>query len=367
MARLFGQDITRETLRESVGDMAQVCGIQSFTFDDGSGRGVRALEFRTGGGLRFIALPDRAMDIYMAEFRGIPLNWLSGTGPVAPEWYSPHGWDWLRSFFGGLLTTCGLSNVGDACEDRGAYLEKEQFGAHGRISNTPAKCLGYDCGWEGETYVLSARGEMVETAGQGEKLILRRSLRAEMGRASIEVRDAVTNEGYTPVPLMLLYHINLGFPLLGAGARIFASCRSIEGLDAVSAGRVGDIGRLHAPDIDSVEQVFLLDMRPDNDGFCHVALVNPLFDDGAGLGVYLRFRAVDFPYFSLWKRLSKREYVIGFEPGNCAVQGRLRQRERGDLRLLAPGETARFVMELGVLASNRHVEEWVTGRGLRPL
>ena len=367
MARVCGREVGRESLLGSVGDLSQVCGIQSFCFDDGPGKGVRGLEFRTGGGLRFVALPDRAMDLYCAEYRGIPLNWMSGTGPVAPGLYSSHGWEWLRSFFGGLLTTCGLSNVGDPCDDRGAYLETEHFGGHGRISNLPARGVGYRGEWQGERYILSAEGETVETAGQGEKLHLRRRIRTEMGASSLQVTDHVTNEAFVPAPFMFLYHVNLGYPLLDQGARILASCRSATGLDPASQSALSRLGDIHPPAADAPELVFMLDMNPDTEGYCHIVLSNPTIDAGRGLGLFLRYRRSDFPYFNLWKRLTRREYVIGCEPGICTVQGRVRQRERGDLRLLAPQETARFEMEIGVLDSSEAVARFASAHGLEPL
>jgi hypothetical protein len=328
---------------------------------------VRGLEFRTGGGLRFVVLPDRAMDLYCAEYRGTPLNWMSGTGPVSPGLYSSRGWEWLRSFFGGLLTTCGLSNVGDPCDDRGAYLETEHFGGHGRISNLPARGVGYRGAWEGERYILSAEGETVETAGQGEKLRLARRIRTEMGTSSIEIVDHVTNEAFAPVPFMFLYHINIGYPLLDQGAQILASCVSLAGMDPVSQSQLSRIGDIPAPAADAPELVFMLEMKPDREGYCHVAFSNPAIDGGRGLGLFLRYRRADFPYFHIWKRLSRREYVLGFEPGICTIQGRVRQRERGDLRLLASQETADFGMEIGVLGSSAEVDRFAEEHGLTPL
>jgi len=347
--------------------MSQVCGIQSFAYDDGPGRGVRALEFRTGSGLRFVALPDRAMDIAYAEFGGAPLCWVSGTGPVAPGFYSPHGWDWLRSFFGGMLTTCGLSNVGEACEDRGVYLPQEQFGAHGRISNTPAREIGYSAGWDGDRYLLRANGTMVETAAQGEKLVLRRTIESEMGACAITVSDVVANDCYAPCPFELLYHINIGYPLLDEGAHILAHCASVAGLDEASQRGVGSLGRLTGPRPDAPEEVFLLELVADADGMCSVAFANERFGEGRGLGVALRFPKAALPYFHVWKRLAQREYVLGFEPGNCTVQGRVRQRARGDLRHLQPGEKAASTIEIRVLASNEEIAAFARDNCVAPL
>jgi hypothetical protein len=305
------------------------------------------------------------MDIFCAEFKGVPLNWLSGTGAVAPSFYSAHDWDWLRGFYGGMLMTCGLSNVGEGCRDRGAYLPQESFGAHGRIANTPASGVFYRGTWAGERYALEAGGQMLEATGQGEKLRLTRVIRTELGAASLEVEDSVRNESYYTLPHMFLYHLNLGYPLLDQEARLYCRVRGAQGLDEPSARGLSTLGEFGLPDPGYPEFVFLLDQEEDGDGFCHLAFSNPSLENG--LGIYLRYRKAHFPYFNLWKRLNCREYVVGLEPGNCTVQGRVRQRERGDLRLLGPQEEAAYRLELGVLTSNAEVQRFAEAHGLRPL
>ncbi len=89
-----------------------MCGIRPVTLADGPERGVRAADVRTGDGLNFTVLLDRGMDIGPAEYRGIPLAWISPTGPISPAFYDPRGIGWLRTFHGGLLTTCGLTQTG---------------------------------------------------------------------------------------------------------------------------------------------------------------------------------------------------------------------------------------------------------------
>ena len=365
MATVFGRQVDRQFLSSALGDMSQICGIRSFCFDDGPAKGVRGLEFHNGGGLTFVVLPDRCMDLFCAEYKGIPLNWLTGTGAVAPSYYSPHDWDWLRSFYGGLLMTCGLANVGEACRDRGAYLPEESFGAHGRIASTPASAVFYRALWEGERYTLEAGGQMLEAAGQGEKLRLTRVIRTELGASSLHIEDSVQNESFYTLPHMFLYHINLGYPLLDAEARLYARVRGVRGLDEGSTQHLATVGEMTPPNPGYPEFVFLLDQEEDREGFCHVAFCNPAL--GQGLGLYLRYRREQFPYFNLWKRLACREYVVGFEPGNCAPQGRLRQRAQGDLRSLEPQQKADYRMEIGVLASNGEVRRFVEAHGLRAL
>jgi hypothetical protein len=376
MPTLYGREIDKQRLLESVGDMSQVCGIQSCTYDDGPARGVRALEFRNPSGFRFTALPDRCMDIGFAEYRGVPLSWMSGTGAVSPAYYSAHEWDWLRGFAGGLLVTCGLSNVGDPCVDRGTYQESESFGGHGRISNTPARNVSFKSFWDGDRYLMRAEGEMIEAAAQGENFRLSRAIETEMGTTSIRILDTVENRSFRTVPHMFLYHMNIGYPLLGETSEIHASCKTIRGLTKTSEDLKNRVGVFGVPSGDAPELVYLLDLVPDGNGDCNLLFANRIgrgaSDDSgpgvsglgasglgvAGLGIALKFQKTQFPYFNLWKQLNRGEYVVGLEPGNCTVQGRVEQRKRGDLRELKPRETTQYDLEISVMTSNGAIEAW---------
>ena len=63
MAKVFGREYTRDELLRRIGDISQVGGVNSVILDDGSARGVRAAEFKTGSGLNFTVLLDRGLDI----------------------------------------------------------------------------------------------------------------------------------------------------------------------------------------------------------------------------------------------------------------------------------------------------------------
>jgi Domain of unknown function (DUF4432) len=136
-ADLFGRALTRRELRRRVGRAEQVAGVTPLVFDDGPARGTRVLRFRTGGGLAFDVLPDRGLDLGVAEYRSVPLAWLSQTGGVAPSFYEPEGEGWLRSFGGGLLVTCGL---------------------HGRVSSTPRLSSTSPYGSSQRSYPSSCSG-----------------------------------------------------------------------------------------------------------------------------------------------------------------------------------------------------------------
>src|SRR3954467_14962260 len=95
---------------------AQVGGIESYQIDDGPGRGVRAMCVNTGGGLRYRVLVDRGLDIDHAFPHQPSRAFLTHSGVTVPSRAYDRGIDWLASFPGGLLTTCGPFNVGSPGE-----------------------------------------------------------------------------------------------------------------------------------------------------------------------------------------------------------------------------------------------------------
>ena len=180
---------TRQELLGYVGDISQVGGVRLLTLADGPERGLRAAELRTAAGLQFIVYLDRGMDIGPAEYKGVPLAWISPTGPSAPSFYEPQGLGWLRTFHGGLLTTCGLTQVGPPGEDGG-----EKLGLHGRISHIPARQICQGDEWNGNTYIFWIEGRMREVSVFGHDLELKRRISARLDEPGLVIEDRVNRK-----------------------------------------------------------------------------------------------------------------------------------------------------------------------------
>ena len=109
MARLFGRTYTREELLSRVTRVEQLGGVRRVTLASGLEAGTEALELRTGTGLCCTLAASRALDLATAEWRGRSLCWRGGAGVAHPAFFDPPEFNWLRTYFGGLLTTCGLT------------------------------------------------------------------------------------------------------------------------------------------------------------------------------------------------------------------------------------------------------------------
>lgn len=336
---IFGH--TREAAERRIGHFSQLGGLKLHTLTEGRADGVRAVDFRTTRGFEFTVLLDRAMDISEARYCGMSLCYRSPAGDAAPTYYDPRGTEWLWTFFGGLLTTCGLAQAGAACQDG-----DEALGLHGRISTTPAEEVSISQRWESERPVLEVSGLVREARLFGCCLEMRRTITAYGDGAELVLRDTITNSGARRAPCMLLYHINLGFPLLDEGAELLLPTTAVEPRDAEAADGQEEYARLHGPVQGYREKVYFHRLRPDRKGNVNVALINRRL--GEGLGVRVRYRAEELPHFTQWKMLGDREYVLGVEPGNCTCLGRVAERAAGRLVELEVGDSvsAGFSLEV---------------------
>ncbi|MBI2435533.1 MAG: aldose 1-epimerase family protein, partial [Candidatus Hydrogenedentes bacterium] len=315
-------------------------------------RPARAALFHTGSGLEITVLLDRCLDIAAASFQGRAMGWRSTTGDVAPHYFEPEGIRWLRSYFGGLVTTCGLTHVG-APRPESALLGN---GLHGRIGHTPARNVHVTQEWEGDRYVLSVSGEMRETMVFGENLRLRRTVSTALGEHRFWITDVLTNDGFSPTPFMLLYHCNIGWPALDKGSRILAPARQVAPRDAEAQKGKEHWALMDGPTHGYREKVYYHDMQADKDGMVTVALVNDGFARDAGFGVYVKYAQDTLPRFVQWKQMGEQDYVLGFEPCTCGVEGRQVDEELGLMHVLDPGESRTFRLEFGAITTQKEVD-----------
>ncbi|WDR00581.1 aldose 1-epimerase family protein [Devosia sp. J2-20] len=348
MVELFGENLSRRALAERAGALSQFAGVRLMTLGDGLERGIRMLEFRTGTGLRFTVLIDRAFDLADCEFKGQSIGWNSPAGfrhPGLHEYEGEGGLAWARSF-SGLLVTCGLDHIlfmNDVPADNYVYGPKEtvSHSLHGRVGTIPAKMSGYGERWEGDRCFLWAEGMVQQAAVFGEDLHLIRRIEAEVGTNEIRMSDRVVNHGFYKTPHMLCYHINLGHPVLDAGSRYLAPIRDV--VWAAHAGadyekQQSGYRTLPAPQHGFHEQVWQHEMGADVAGEVPVALVN----DRIGLGFEVTTRKEQFPCQFEWQNLQAGQYALGIEPSTHHVLGNLAARERGEMIWLEHGDERRY-------------------------
>jgi hypothetical protein len=341
--------LTPQPWTNKISNHAQLGGIETSVIDNGAGRGTRIAWINTGTGLRYKVVIDRAMDIADAFYNQHSIGWISHLAVTPPQPFSSHGADWLRTFGGGLLVTCGLEHFGPP--------EKDSFGergVHGLISNMPAEI---------ESIIqpdpvagkmdMSITGIIRQTQIFGPSFELRRTLSGTLGESSIRIHDEVVNRGNTPTPHMLLYHFNFGWPLIDEGTEIIWEGKWHP---AKSDSRIFKEGvnfkTCRAPMEEhnaGGEDVVFIDIASDASGMCQGGLYNRKLD----LGVIIRFPKKQLPWLNNWQHFGKGEYVVGVEPATNPVIGQAKAREQNQLIMVAPGETLSYDVELKVLSGDR--------------
>lgn len=355
MARLYGRSMSRRDVSAHAGALSQFAGVRLMTLGDGVERGIRMLEFRTGTGLRFTVLVDRALDIADCEHRGRAIGWNSPAGfrhPGLHDYEGEGGLAWLRSF-SGLIVTCGLDHTLFMHDDDASHYvygprEKVSSSLHGRIGTIPARLTGYGEAWDGDECTLWCEGVVQQSTVFGEDLHLIRRIEAKVGSDEIRLTDRVVNHGFYRTPHMYCYHINVGHPVLAEGSRYLAPIS-----DVVWAAHAGEdyqkqgVGyrSLPAPQMNFHEQVWQHELAADGAGEIPVALVN----DAIGLGFEVVTRKAQFPCQYQWQNLQAGQYAMGIEPSTNHVLGKPFARERGELIWLEHGDERRYDTVLRIL------------------
>ena len=204
--------MAKRTLRGGVSD-----GVDVVTIDNGV--------------LSVDVLPTRGMGLWRGMHRGTRLGWGSPARyPVHPALVNrvdQRGLGWLTGF-NEWMCRCGLSSLGepglDVVELPGGARRESQVLLHGGIANTPCRHLSMGVIEDGPG-TLMVRGVMEEAWLYGPKLRLDSTLRTAAGSSSLTIVDEVTNLSDEPGELQLMYHTNMGRPLLEQGARLVVAAR----------------------------------------------------------------------------------------------------------------------------------------------
>ena len=281
----------------------------------------RSVDVRVIDGIAVRVLPDRGLDIGPAWYRGVPLAWVSKVGETAAL-TQPTGMEWSSAFGGGLVTTCGLRNVG---------APSEGHGLHGTYSHLAAHDVAVSRNLSGSVVVS---GRVEDDAGGEAPLRLERTIVTHAGAGRVEITDRTVNMGDVATPAPILYHVNFGHPVWSAGSELHvASHGDPEPRDDDSLRSVASWDRPHPIEV-GPERVLEHRVAPV-DGWGEATVVSHAHD----IAVSVRWRVDALPRLHQWIDPNPGMAVLGIEPANCSTSGRAVDRAEGRLPVLGPGET----------------------------
>lgn len=347
--------------QRKVGNYAQLGGVETSVLDNDLAKGTRIAWINTGSGLRYKVVLDRGLDIVDAFYNQHSLAWLSHAGVTAPRPDANRGLEWLRSFAGGLLATCGLTHMGPPEAD-----ELGERGLHGRISNIPAQVQAVvQPDLLAGNMDMSITAIVKESCVFGPNLQLRRTISSKLGEPSLRVHDVVTNVGNSKSPHMILYHCNFGWPLVDEGTQI------VWKGDWTAAGRDMDSEIFNSKHnfrkcpgpLDSHrssrEACAFIDVAADKQGLCTVGLYNQRL----GLALVMKYKKKQLPWLTNWQHFGPGEYVTALEPGTNPPIGQGKAREQGELIHIAAGKSRTYDLEMTVLTDEGRIKRFLKTAG----
>jgi len=321
-----GMNKEKKNLYQYVGSMQQLAYVRPITYMEGRSAGLKAYEIKNNE-MNLHVLSDKCLDVSEFSYKGMNINFLSKPGLQGRNPYDTNGEEALRSIMGGFFFTAGLENICGPCT-----IDGKDYPMHGRIRTTPGEHVSSDAFWQDGNYILRVQAEMREAELFGENLMFRRSIETCYGEKSFTVTDVVTNEAFRREPLMLLYHINMGYPFLDENTRLWIPTRKVTPRDEAASGHEDKYDQMEAPKDCEPEYVFIHDLKADENLDTFVCVVNPKKQ----IALKIEFNMKNLPYFMEWKSVASGDYVIGLEPSNSSVYGKTYHVEHDCVHYLEP-------------------------------
>lgn len=313
-----------------IGHDTQYYGIEEHRLVGGKGDGMRLLEVNNGKGLEMIISADRCADISRLRFRGINMSYFSPCGYVSPAYYDDKGTNWLKSFTAGFLTTCGLQAVGSPCVDEG-----EELPLHGSLANLPAEQVY----WTEEDNEMVIRAVVKDEGIFSRKLRLLREIRVSLLKNMFTISDTIVNTGDIVQPIEILYHMNMGYPLLDEESVITIPSEEVSPRDDHAANDIENWMHMQKPTAGYQERCYYHKFA-DKEGRASI------YQPKLNMGLEITYNAEELDGFVEWKMMGVRDYVLGLECGNCYPDGRNVMREKGMLKFLKPGEKKTYSVRI---------------------
>ena len=309
-----------------VGHPLQTRGMEEYVLQNGKGQGMKFLYVRNGIGLELWIALDRCADVYRVSYNGKNAGFMSPVGNVHPAYYDVHNNGFLKNFTAGFFTTVGFEGAGAPCEDNGEYVPQ-----HGSIGNTPAE--GYS--FEETEEALKITAIIRDCILFGRRMVLKRTYTVSYTENKFTLNDTISNEGEKEAEFLLLYHCNMGYPLLNENSIVRFPNKKMWANDEEAQKNIDTALVMEKPQQGFNERCYFFDAKEDENGRAKAGIFSPDFD----IGLTLSYDKKALPCITEWKMMGRRDYVLGIEPGNCFPSPRCKMREQGVLPFLSVDES----------------------------
>lgn len=319
------------------------------TLHGGRQEGSTLLTIRSGR-LAVTVIPTRGMGILRASLDGINFGWASPVDEVVHPSFirlgERNGLGWLEGF-NELMVRCGYEWTGHPMVDGDKI-----YTLHGRAGNTPASKVEVRISREAP-HRITLCGLIKEKAFKNVEFETWTELTVVPGDTGFSLDDRLVNRADYAHSYEVIYHTNVGRPVLEEGARVIGPFTHVTPFNDAAKPDLATWDRYRGPTRDFDEMLYACELAAGADGRTEVALVNA----SETLGFSIAYHVGEMPAFTLWKNTDtdKQGYVTGLEPGSNYPYPLPVERAAGRLKTLEPGAEARFRMRFDLLTNKSAV------------
>lgn len=295
-----------------ISNFNQIASIRRYTITSGVSQGLNVIDCDNGK-LRFILNESRCLDVMQLYHEGQNVSYVSKNGFTNKTCGFPY------RFEGGMIYTCGFEGIGDV-----PGLEP-----HGTIHLQSADIYRLECNEKG----LFIEANVYFTRLFGRNLILNRKIFTAINSETLSVEDTLINNGLSEQDYSLLYHVNVGYPMLDEGAKLIDDPIDIIGRTPLAEERMKDRTITGAPVPLDDETCFFLKLKTPK---------STLINEKIGKKFTLEYSGDTLPYFIQWKSLRSEDYALGLEPATSYLDDHFAYRK------INPQEEIKFNLHLSV-------------------
>lgn len=276
-------------MNKMVNNLEQVAYIRRYTLNGGASDGIKVVEVYNGV-LRLLLNESKALDIIQMFHQGTNISYLS------KNTFTKRETDFMSRFEGGMLYTCGVDVVGD----------QAGYENHGSLHNMPALVTKCEC--DEKTVCVEATIRNTELFGRN--LVLRRRYETQVGSGKVTLYDELTNEGWREENYSILYHVNVGYPMLDDETKIIVDVDEIVPRNEWSKTNIATAFISEMAQDCCEETCYYLKLNQPS-----VSVVNKRLSRQFTMS----YSGETLPYFVEWKSMASGDYALGLEPSTTRL------------------------------------------------
>ena len=211
----------------------------------------------------------------------------------------------------------------------------EELPLHGSIANQPC-AQSY---WEEDDKEIRIHSVTKDEVIFGRKLVLKRTVTISKEENTFSIDDHIENTGSKTEPMEILYHMNMGYPLLDEDSEVTIPSVEVRARDDHAQEDIANWMHMEKPQGDYQERCYYHKFE-GADGKAGI------YQPKLNVGLEISFDASKLDGFVEWKMMGVRDYVLGLECGNCYPDGRDVMRKTGMLKFLKPGEAVDYHVDI---------------------